>query len=64
MATRFDNDEFPGDSVALAGLAEGWRNFSATFVLSSQQRNRADWQLLEKPFGVMPARLFLLTLGG
>jgi hypothetical protein len=26
---------FPGGSVALAGLGEGWRNFSATFVLSS-----------------------------
>ena len=30
-------------------------------MLSFQQRNRADWQLLEKPLGVMPGRLFLLT---
>jgi hypothetical protein len=30
-------------------------------MLSFQQRNRPDWQLLEKPLGVMPARLFLLT---
>ena len=30
-------------------------------MLSFQQRNRSDWQLLEKPLGVMPARLFLLT---
>jgi len=30
-------------------------------MLSFQQRNRCDWQLLEKPLGVMPARLFLLT---
>ena len=30
-------------------------------MLSFQQQNRADWQLLEKPLGVMPARLFLLT---
>jgi hypothetical protein len=29
-------------------------------MLSFQQRNRPDyWQLLEKPLGVMPARLFL-----
>jgi hypothetical protein len=33
-------------------------------MLSFQQRNRPDWQLLEKPRGVMPARLFLLTWEG
>jgi hypothetical protein len=33
-------------------------------MLSFQQQNRPDWQLLEKPFGVMPARLFLLTWEG
>jgi hypothetical protein len=33
-------------------------------MLSFQQRNRPDWQLLEKPLGVMPARLFLLTWEG
>ena len=34
-------------------------------MLSFQQRNRPDyWQLLEKPLGVMPARLFPLTWEG
>jgi hypothetical protein len=33
-------------------------------MLSFQQRNRPNWQLLEKPLGVMPARLFLLTWEG
>jgi hypothetical protein len=33
-------------------------------MLSFQQRNRPDWELLEKPRGVMPARLFLLTWEG
>jgi hypothetical protein len=32
-------------------------------MLSVQQRNRPDWQLLEKPLGVMPARLFLTWEG-
>lgn len=39
-------------------------NLSFRSMLSLQQRNRPDWQLLEKPFGVMPARLFLLTWEG
>jgi hypothetical protein len=33
-------------------------------MLSFQQRNRPYWQSLEKPLGVMPGRLFLLTLEG
>ena len=33
-------------------------------MLLLQQRNRPNWQLLEKPLGVMPARLFLLTWEG
>jgi hypothetical protein len=33
-------------------------------MLSFQQRNRADWQLFEKPLGKMPERLFLLTREG
>jgi hypothetical protein len=33
-------------------------------MLSFQQRNRANWQLLEKPLGVMPGWLFLLTWEG
>jgi hypothetical protein len=33
-------------------------------MLSFQQRNRADWQLLEKPLGVMPGRLFIFNAGG
>jgi hypothetical protein len=40
--------------------AASW-NLSFRSMLSFQQRNRPDWQLLEKPLGVMPARLFLLT---
>ena len=39
-------------------------NLSFRSMLSFQQRNRPDWQLLEKPLGVMPARLFLLTWEG
>src|ERR1035438_5030077 len=39
-------------------------NLSFRSMLSFQQRNRPDWQLLEKPLGVMPARLFLLTREG
>ena len=39
-------------------------NLSFRSMLSLQQRNRPDWQLLEKPLGVMPARLFLLTWEG
>jgi hypothetical protein len=30
----------------------------------SQQRNRADWQLLKRPLGVTPGRLFPLTWEG
>jgi hypothetical protein len=41
-------------------LQASW-NLSFRSMLSFQQRNRPDWQLLEKPLGVMPARLFLLT---
>jgi hypothetical protein len=33
-------------------------------MLSLQQRNRAARQLCEKPFGVMPGRLFPLTWEG
>ena len=39
-------------------------NLSFRSMLSFQQRNRPDWELLEKPLGVMPARLFLLTWEG
>ena len=39
-------------------------NLSFRSMLSFQQRNRPVWQLLEKPLGVMPARLFLLTWEG
>ena len=39
-------------------------NLSFRSMLSFQQRNRPNWQLLEKPLGVMPARLFLLTWEG
>ena len=39
-------------------------NLSFRSMLSFQQRNRPDWKLLEKPLGVMPARLFLLTWEG
>jgi hypothetical protein len=33
-------------------------------MLSFQQRNRANWQLLEKPLGVMPGWLFLFNWEG
>jgi hypothetical protein len=33
-------------------------------MLSFPATDRADWQLLEKPLGVMPGRLFLLTREG
>ena len=39
-------------------------NLSFRSMLSFQQRNRPDWQLLVRPLGVMPARLFLLTWEG
>jgi hypothetical protein len=45
-------------------VAAGGGNLSFRSMLSFQQRNRSDWQLLEKPLGVMPARLFLLTWEG
>jgi hypothetical protein len=51
-----------GDHVPHATGGEVEPSFSS--MLSFQQRNRPNWQLLEKPLGVMPARLFLLTLGG
>ena len=44
-------------------LHASW-NLSFRSMLSFQQRNRPDWQLLEKPLGVMPGRLFLLTREG
>jgi len=37
------------------------RNFSFRSIPATE---RPDWQLLEKPLGVMPARLFLLTWEG
>ena len=46
------------------GLQAARWNLSFRSMLSFQQRNRPDWQLLEKPLGVMPARLFLLTWEG
>ena len=33
-------------------------------MLSFPATDRADWQLLAKPLGVMPGRLFLLTREG
>ena len=42
-------------------LRNAAENLSFRSMLSFQQRNRAVWQLLEKPLGVMPGRLFLLT---
>jgi hypothetical protein len=39
-------------------------NHSFRSMLSFLQRNRPDWQLLEKPLGIMPARLFLLKRDG
>jgi hypothetical protein len=41
-------------SGALVQVAR-W-NLSFRLMLLFQQRNRPDWQLLEKPLGVMPAR--------
>src|SRR5450631_53614 len=51
-----------GGHAPLAAAAR-W-NLSFRSMLSLQQRNRPDWQLLEKPLGVMPARLFLLIWEG